>query len=106
MATKEHEITATQDSERPSSEWLLEAYRTMVTSRGLDHREISLKRQNKTFFQVSGAGHEAIQVAMTAHLKSGYDWFYGYYRDRALALAIGAAVEEPDPPCSTTTETA
>ncbi len=46
MATKEHEITATQDSEGPSSEWLLEAYRTMVTSRGVDHREISLKRQN------------------------------------------------------------
>ncbi len=89
MATKEHEITATQDSERASSEWLLEAYRTMVTSRRVDDREISLKRQNKTFFQVSGAGHEAVQVAVAAHLRSAYDWFYPYYRDRALALALG-----------------
>ena len=89
MATKEQEITRTQDLEVPSSEWLLEAYRTMVTSRRVDDREISLKRQNKTFFQVSGAGHEAVQVAMAAHLRSGYDWFYPYYRDRALALALG-----------------
>ena len=89
MATKEQEITQTPDLEGPSSEWLLEAYRTMVTSRRMDDREISLKRQNKTFFQVSGAGHEAVQVAVAAHLRSGYDWFYPYYRDRALALALG-----------------
>ena len=89
MATKELEITGTQDLEGPPSEWLLEAYRTMVTSRRVDDREISLKRQNKTFFQISCAGHEAVQVAMAAHLKPGYDWFVPYYRDRALALALG-----------------
>ena len=89
MATKEQEISRTRDLEGLSSEWLLEAYLTMFTSRRVDDREISLKRQNKTFFQVSGAGHEAVQVAMAAHLKSGHDWFYGYYRDRALALAVG-----------------
>ena len=60
MATKEQEITETPDLEDPSSEWLLEAYRTMVTSRRVDDREISLKRQNKTFFQISCAGHEAV----------------------------------------------
>ncbi len=89
MATKEQELTKTQDLEGPSSEWLLNAYRTMVTSRCLDEREINLKRQNKSFFQVSAAGHEAAQVAMAAHLRSGYDWFYLYYRDRTLALALG-----------------
>ena len=89
MATKEHEITETQDSGGPSSEWLLEAYRTMVTSRRVDDREISLKRQNKTFFQISCAGHEAVQVAMAYHLRPGYDWFHPYYRDRALVLALG-----------------
>ena len=89
MATKEQEITEPQDLEGDSSEWLLEAYRTMVTSRQVDDREISLKRQNKTFFQISCAGHEAVQVAMAEHLRPGYDWFHPYYRDRALVLALG-----------------
>ena len=89
MATKVQEITETQDLEGPSSEWLREAYRTMVTSRRVDDREISLKRQNKTFFQISCAGHEAVQVAMADHLRPGYDWFHPYYRDRALVLALG-----------------
>jgi len=70
-------------------ETLLSMYRTMLAARRVDDREISLKRQNKIFFQISGAGHEAIQVALAAHLRSGSDWFYFYYRDRAFALALG-----------------
>ncbi len=71
------------------SEELIQLYRIMLTARRIDDREISLKRQNKIFFQISGAGHECIQVALAAHLRPGYDWFYPYYRDRALALALG-----------------
>jgi 2-oxoisovalerate dehydrogenase E1 component len=77
-----------------SREDLLRAYRNMATSRRIDDKEIQLKRQSRIFFQISGAGHEAVQTAIAFQMRKGSDWLFPYYRDRALCLGLGVTPRE------------
>ena len=68
---------------------VIEDFRRACVSRAIDDREINLQRQSRVFFQISGAGHEALLLGLARHLRSGYDWFFPYYRDQALMLGLG-----------------
>ena len=94
MATKAKAVASKKSRAGLDKETLLRFYRTMFAARRTDDQEILLKRQNKIFFQISGAGHEAVQVATAAHCRPGSDWFYFYYRDRAFSLALGVTPYE------------
>lgn len=87
-------MTKAKSGKKLDKDTLMTALKLMYQARKADDREIMMKRQNKVFFQISGAGHECPQVAASMHLKAGKDWFFPYYRDRALCLGLGVTLLE------------
>ena len=73
---------------------LLDDFRTAWISRAIDDRQMTLQKQSRVFFQIAGAGHEAVLLALARHLRGGYDWFFPYYRDQALALGLGVTARD------------
>jgi 2-oxoisovalerate dehydrogenase E1 component len=94
MASRTASKTKAPASAKLEKADLLDLYRLIYLSRRIDDREIQLKRQNKIFFQISGAGHEAVLAAAAKVFRPAYDWFYTYYRDRALCLGLGMTATE------------
>lgn len=92
--TKSSVIKSEESYQGLTKDELVEMYRLIYLSRKLDDAEITLKRQQRIYFQISGAGHEAVLVAAGKVLRPGYDWFYPYYRDRALCLTLGMTPTE------------
>ncbi len=92
MATRT--TTRPKSSTRLDKAELLELYRIMLLARRIDDKESQLKRQNRIFFQISGAGHEGVLAAASKVFRPAYDWFYTYYRDRALCLGLGMTATE------------
>jgi 2-oxoisovalerate dehydrogenase E1 component len=80
--------------EELGAEYLLAAYRNVVTARLMDAKILALLKQGKVFFHIGTSGHEVAQIASAMALRPGHDWAYPYYRDMAFALQLGYTVEE------------
>lgn len=91
--TQDKKMSTTNRSIKLTKNDLLKGLKTMVLSRTIDNKVLTLLKQGKANFIIAGAGHEATQVAFGEVLKPKADWAYPYYRDQAVLLALGVTPE-------------
>ncbi len=64
-------------------------YEKMLYVYYVEERTKVFVKSGKCSFHASSRGHEKLQICMSMLLQPGKDWFFPYYREKALVVGLG-----------------